>query len=66
MRLKYEVWSGGDVESVETEWEMFRDIVKECINDVHGVRREGGQRKKGSEWWSEEVWCGGGRKEKSF
>ena len=24
---KYEVWRGGEVESVEMEWEIFRDIV---------------------------------------
>ena len=35
-RGKYEVLRGGDVESVETEWEMFRDMVKECANDVCG------------------------------
>ena len=26
---KYEVWRGGEVESVEKEWEKFRDIVIE-------------------------------------
>ena len=26
----------GDVESVDTEWEMFRDIENECTNDVCG------------------------------
>ena len=30
---------------------MFRDILKECANDVCHVRRVGGQRRK----WSEEV-----------
>ena len=29
LRGKYEVWRGGEVESVETEWEKFRDIVME-------------------------------------
>ena len=24
---KYEVWRGGEVENVEKEWEMFKDIV---------------------------------------
>ena len=24
---KYEVWRGGEVESVEKEWEKFRDMV---------------------------------------
>ena len=37
------------------EWEKFRDIVMECTNDVCGMRRVGGQRRKGSEWWNEEV-----------
>ena len=27
---KYEVWRGGEVESVEKECEKFRDIVMEC------------------------------------
>ena len=36
-------------------WEKFRDIVKECTNDVCGMRRVGGQRRKGSEWWNAEV-----------
>ena len=43
----------GEVESVE--WEKFRDTVMECTNDVSGMRRAGGQRRKGSEWWNEEV-----------
>ena len=50
LRGKYEVWRGGKVESVEKEWEMFRDIVMEGTNDVCGMRRVGGQRRKGSEW----------------
>ena len=51
---KYEVWSGEEVESVEMEWEKFRDIVMECTNDVCGMRRVGGQKRKRSEWWNEE------------
>ena len=35
LRGKYEVWRGGEVESVEKEWEKFRDMVMECTNDVH-------------------------------
>ena len=34
LRGKYEVWRGGEVESVEKEWENFRDTVMECTNDV--------------------------------
>ena len=52
---KYEVWRGGEIESVEKEWEKFRDIVMKCTNDVYGMRRLGRQRRKGSEWWNEEV-----------
>ena len=49
------MWKGVEVESVEKEWEKFRDIVMECTNDVYGMRRVGGQRRNGSEWWNEEV-----------
>ena len=34
--VKYEVCRGGEVESVEKEWEKFRDMVMECTNDVCG------------------------------
>ena len=40
---------------MEKEWEKFRDMVMECTNDVCGMIRVGGQRRKGSEWWNEEV-----------
>ena len=43
---------------MEKDWEKFRDIVMECTNDVNdvcGMRRVGGQRRKGSEWWNQEV-----------
>ena len=39
LRGKYEVWIGWEVESVEKEFEKFRDIVMECTNDVSGMRR---------------------------
>ena len=52
---KCEVWRGRDVESVDKEWEKFRDKVMECTNDVCGMRRVGGQRRKGSEWWNDKV-----------
>ena len=50
LRGKYEGWRGGEDESVEKEWEKLRDKVIECTNDVCGMRRVGGQRRKGSEW----------------
>ena len=40
---------------VGREWEKFRVIVMECTNDACDTRRVGGQRRKGSEWWNEEV-----------
>ena len=54
LRGKYEVWRGGEIESVEKEWEKFRDIVMECTNDVCAMRLVGGQRRKVSEWLNEE------------
>ena len=45
----------GEVESAEEEWEKFSDRVMECTNDVCGMRRVGGQRRNGSEWWNLEV-----------
>ena len=45
-----------EVESIEKEWEKFRDIVMECTNDVCGRRRVGMQRRKGSERWKETCW----------
>ena len=65
-RGKYELWRGGEVESVEKEWEKFRDIVMECTNDVCGMRRVGGQRRMGSEWWNEEVGRAVAEKRKAF
>ena len=53
--VKYEVLSDWDVESVEKEWEKFSDIMKECTNGICGMRRVGGQGRKRSEWWNEEV-----------
>ena len=40
---------------MKKEWEKFRDIVMEITNDVCSMRCVGGQRKKGSDWWNEEV-----------
>ena len=38
LHLKYKVWRGGEVESVE-ELEKFRDTVMECTNYIVGWRR---------------------------
>ena len=66
LRGKYEVWRGGEVESVENEWDKFRDIVMECSNDVCGTIRVGGQRRKGSECWNEEVGRAVAEKRRAF
>ena len=52
LRVKYEVWRGWEIKSVEKEWEKFRDVM-ECPNDVCGMSRVGRQRKKVTEWWNE-------------
>ena len=56
---------GGEVESVE-EWEKFRDIVMEYTNNVCGMRRVVGQRRKGSEWWNEEMGRAVAEKRRAF
>ena len=48
------------------EWEKFRDMVMDCTNDVCSMRRVGGQRRKGSEWWNEEVGKAVAKKRKAF
>ena len=49
------MWRGGDVESVEKEYEKFKYIVMGCTNDGCGMRRVGGQKRNRSERWNEEV-----------
>ena len=46
--------------------EKFRDIVMECTNEVCGIRRVGGQRRKASEWRNEEVGMAVGEKRTAF
>ena len=55
---KYEVWRDREIESVEKEWEKFRDIVMECTNDVCGMRRASGQRRKGRVSGGMKKWVG--------
>ena len=57
---------GGDAESVEKEWEKFRDIVKESTNAVCDMSRVGGMRRTGSERWSEELGVVGAEKRRAF
>ena len=46
--------------------EKFRDTVMECTNDVCGMGRVGGQRRKWSEWWNKEVGKAVAEKRKAF
>ena len=46
--------------------EKFRDIMKGCTNVVCGMRCVGGQRRKGNEWWSEEVGLAVAEKRRAF
>ena len=48
---KYEVWSGGEVESVEKEWWKVQRYYSNGVYQYCLARR----RRKGSEWWNEEV-----------
>ena len=51
-----ERWGGRECgEGVEKDWEKFRNTVLECTNDVCGMSRVGGQRRKENEWWNEEL-----------
>ena len=51
---------------MENEWEKFRDMVMDCTNGVCGMRRVGGQRRNGSEWWNEEVGRAVAEKRRAF
>ena len=42
-------------EGVEEEWSCFKEEVLKCAKGVCGMRKMGGKRRKGSEWWNEEV-----------
>ena len=52
---------------MEKKWEKkFRNIVMECTYDVRGMRRVGRRRRKGSEWWNEEMGRAVARKRRAF
>ena len=51
---------------MEKECEKSRDIVMECTNDVCGMSRVGGKRRKRSEWWNEEVGRAVAEKRRAF
>ena len=51
---------------MEKEWEKVRDIVMGCTNDVCDMRCVGRQRRKGSDWWNEEVGRAVAKKRRAF
>ena len=60
---------------MEKEWEKFRDIVMECINEVCGMKRVGRQRRncmppasggRLENGFNSSCGWGGGRKENCF
>ena len=48
--VKGREWGG-----VEAEWELFKGGIVRCAKETCGMRKVGGRRRKGSEWWSEEM-----------
>ena len=40
---------------MEAEWLCFREGVLKCAKEVCVMRRMGGSKRKGSEWWDEEM-----------
>ena len=56
-KIKVE-WEGVKVRrngGVEEEWGLFKEAVLRCAKEVCGVRKVGGTRRRGSEWWDEEL-----------
>ena len=45
--VNYKVWTCGENESVEKEWETFTGIVMECTNDACDMRSVGGREERG-------------------
>ena len=40
---------------VEREWSLFKEGVLRCAKEVCGTRKVGGWRRRGSEWWNDEM-----------
>ena len=57
---------GQGLGDVEEEWRSFRDALLRCAKNVCGVRRVGGCRRKGCEWWNDEVKLAVSQKSRAF
>ena len=52
---EWEGIKGSEWGEVEREWELFKRGILRCAEETCGMRKVGGKRRKGSEWWNEEV-----------
>ena len=52
---EWERVKGRERGGVETEWSLFKEGVIRCAKEVCGMRKIGGRRRRGSEWWNEEM-----------
>ena len=57
---------GEGMNNVEVERETFRDALLKFAKNVCGVRRVDGCRRKGCEWWNDEVKWGVTQKRRAF
>ena len=55
LRVAWDARKERPVEGVEEEWKCFKEEVLGCAKEVCGMRRMGGNVRKGSEWWDEGV-----------
>ena len=55
LTVEWNVVKEQEIAAVEEEWNKFKNGVLGCASEVCGVRRLGGARRKGSEWWNEEM-----------
>ena len=46
---------GREERSIDEEWKDFKEVVLRCAKETCGMRRIGGKKKKGNEWWNDEV-----------
>ena len=57
----------GGSQGVEEEWRMLKEAILEVGEEVCGTRKiREGKRRKGSEWWSEEIRKVVGKKKECF
>ena len=55
LKVEWERIKERECGGTEPEWKMFKEAVFNCAKEVCGMRKVGGKRKKGSEYWGEEL-----------